>query len=79
MRLAKKVMHMTPVITTTQNMLIKKMGCSSPIELKTEDFERYIQVFEEGLSEEQARLIDELFVPHVSAVELQKDDAAEAS
>jgi hypothetical protein len=46
-------MHNTLTIAAAQNVLIKKMGLSGPTELKTEDFECYIHVFQEGLSEEQ--------------------------
>jgi hypothetical protein len=49
----KKAMHNTLTIAAAQNVLIKKMGLSGPTELKTEDFECYIHVFQEGLSEEQ--------------------------
>jgi hypothetical protein len=67
-------MHKTPVVTAAQNMLIKKMGLSSPAELKMEDFEWYIRVLQEGLNEEQARLINELFAPHTPIVELPEDN-----
>jgi hypothetical protein len=67
-------MHRTPANAAAQNVLIKKMGLSGPSELKSEDFERYIHVFQEGLFEEQGKLIDDLFAPQVPAVKLPEDD-----
>jgi hypothetical protein len=53
-RLTKKGMHQTLVITAAQNILSKKMGLSGPSKLMSEVFECYICIFQEGLSEEQA-------------------------
>jgi hypothetical protein len=69
-RLAKKVFHRTSVVTTAQNMLMKKLGLSNKDQLQSIDFEKYIQLFDEGLMERQSQLILELIkCKDVAAVE----------
>jgi hypothetical protein len=39
---------------------MKKLGIASKPHVKSVDFDRYVKLFSEGLSEEQARQINEL-------------------
>jgi hypothetical protein len=52
-RQARKVSQWTLSVITTQNILMKKLGSM--------DFDKYLKLFEEGLSTEQVRMIMELF------------------
>jgi hypothetical protein len=49
-RLAKKAFHLTPALATAQNVLMKKLGLSIEGKLEAVDFERYVCLFNEGLS-----------------------------
>jgi hypothetical protein len=49
-RLAKKAMHRTPTVVAAQNVLMRKLGISGE-ELEPSDFEKYLQMFREGLSD----------------------------
>jgi hypothetical protein len=59
-RLAKKACNLTPAIVTAQNVLIRKLGLASGPQMDTSDFEKYIMLFHEGLSKEQAKMVAEL-------------------
>jgi hypothetical protein len=48
---------------------MRKLGLISSSELAPDDLEHYVRVFAKGMSEEQARTIDELFMDHVPALE----------
>jgi hypothetical protein len=39
-----------------------------PREMRTEDFDKYTQLFFDGLTEEQVKIIDELFMDYVVEV-----------
>jgi hypothetical protein len=52
-QLAKKAMHRTPVAMVAQNVPMKKLSISSKGQLQSSGFERYMQMFKEGLSERQ--------------------------
>jgi hypothetical protein len=67
MRLAKKVVHQTSAVMPTQNLLMCKLGLL-PREMRTEDFDKYTQLFFDGLTEEQVKIIDELFMDYVVEV-----------
>jgi hypothetical protein len=54
-------MHHTLAVAAAQNVLMKKLGISSEGQLQSSDFERYLQLFKEGLTKRQVRLILELF------------------
>jgi hypothetical protein len=41
---------------------MRKLGLATSQHVETEDFASYISLFQDGLLEEQARIIDELFV-----------------
>jgi hypothetical protein len=60
-RLAKKAFHYTLVLAMVQNVLMKKLGISSRGQLEATDFDKYIQMFKEGMSEWQVQMILELF------------------
>jgi hypothetical protein len=75
-RLAKKVIHRTPAIEATQNLLMKKIGLSSGTRLETIDFEGYLQMFNDGLSGRQAgmtlELIEGVVAPTEVVLEIQE-------
>jgi hypothetical protein len=64
-RLAKKVVHRTPTVATTQNVLMKKLGVVCKSQVSTEDFEHYLKLFNDDLTVDQARAIGELVMAHV--------------
>ncbi|OEL37854.1 hypothetical protein BAE44_0001127 [Dichanthelium oligosanthes] len=66
-RLAKKAVCRTPSLIAAQNLLMRKLGLSGDSQLESGDFDRYIQMFKNGLTEEQTKLISELFVCSVPA------------
>ncbi|OEL29004.1 hypothetical protein BAE44_0009977 [Dichanthelium oligosanthes] len=72
-RLAKKAMRRLPSVTTAQNLLIRKMGLAADDELEPSDFDRYAQIYKDGLTEEQTRLIRELF-SHLGPSSVQEAD-----
>jgi hypothetical protein len=41
---------------------MRKLGISSVEQLQAQDFEKYLQLFNDGLSEDQANLIKQLFM-----------------
>jgi hypothetical protein len=59
-RLARKALSYTPTVTMAQNVSMKKLGLSWDGQLQTTDFDNYICLFDEGLSERQSQLILEL-------------------
>jgi hypothetical protein len=59
-RLPKKSCNRTSAIVVAQNVLIHKLGLATGLEMDTTAFEKYIMLFWEGLSEEQARRVVEL-------------------
>lgn len=77
-RLAKKARSRTPALVAAQNVLLKKLNITHDAPPEAADIETYIDIFQRGLSEEQARLIGELFVDYVPAAAEQevKDGAA---
>jgi hypothetical protein len=60
-RLARKAMGRTPAVAAAQNILRKKLGLAEGPQLQYTDFERYLKLFVEGLSDAQVELIKELF------------------
>jgi hypothetical protein len=61
-RLAKKAGRRMPAVAAAQNVIMWKLGLASNEHIETEDFSAYINLFRDGLSEDQARMIDELFM-----------------
>jgi hypothetical protein len=53
-RLAKKSLRCTPTVVAAQNVLLKKLGLLVNQEITSDNLDHYIQMFEDGLSEEQA-------------------------
>jgi hypothetical protein len=71
--LAKKVINLTVVVAVAQKLLMRKLGLlQSQNEIESVNFDHYIKLFAEGLSEVQPQLIRELFMDHVPAPELAK-------
>ncbi|OEL17370.1 hypothetical protein BAE44_0021611 [Dichanthelium oligosanthes] len=66
-RLARKALHRTPSLLAAQNILMHKMGLSGHSQLESSDFDRYVKIFKNGLSEEQVKQIRELFSSSVPA------------
>jgi hypothetical protein len=54
-------MGRSPAVATVQNILMEKLGLAQGPQFQSADFERYLQLFVEGLSESQVQLIKELF------------------
>jgi exonuclease III len=60
-RLVKKAMQDTPAVVTTQNVLMLKLGLSTGQQLQTANLDKYLKLFQEGLSLEQVQLIHDMF------------------
>jgi hypothetical protein len=60
--LAKKASHRVPTVAVAQNILMKRLGLVAEQHVESDDFNTYINLFRDGLSEEQARIIDDLFM-----------------
>jgi hypothetical protein len=73
-RLAKKAMGRSPVIVAAQNLLMRKLGLFSSGVEEVQGFKRYVNMFVDGLTEEQAHIIDELFMCHVPLSEPVRDE-----
>lgn len=63
-RLAKKGHTRTPALLAAQNVLMRKLGITGDHPSTADHIDEYIEAFRQGLSEEQARLIAELFIEH---------------
>jgi hypothetical protein len=77
-RLAKKSCNHTTAIVAAQNVLIRKLGLVLGSQMDTMTFEKYLKLFQEGLSEEQAQMIAELFATQLPVPEAQVVDVVEA-
>jgi hypothetical protein len=64
-RLAKKAMGQPLAVIAAQNLLIRKLGLSFPDVEEVQGFERYMKMFMDVATEEQAHIIDELLMSHV--------------
>jgi hypothetical protein len=69
-RLAKKECNHTLVIVAAQNVLIHKLGQASGQQMDMAAFEKYITLFQEGLSEEQAKMVVELITSRPPKLEI---------
>jgi hypothetical protein len=58
-----------PAVAAAQNVLMQKLGLASSAHIETADYDRYLELFDQGLSEEQARRINELFMAGSIATE----------
>jgi hypothetical protein len=58
-RLAKKAGRRMPAVAAAQNVIMWKLGLASNEHIETEDFSAYINLFRDGLSEDQAHMIEE--------------------
>jgi hypothetical protein len=74
----KKARSRIPAVAAAQNVLMKMLGISSEPHLEAADFECYINIFDEGLTEAQIKLIKELFLANevMLAAELAEQEAA---
>jgi hypothetical protein len=63
-RLVKKACGLTPVMATTQNGLMKKLGIVGVQQLEEPEIEQYLKLFKEGLTVEQTKMIQDLFKDH---------------
>lgn len=61
-RLAKKASRRTPAAVAAQNVLMKKLNITKDAPPEANDIGAYITAFRNGLTEEQVRLIEDLFV-----------------
>jgi hypothetical protein len=73
-RLAKKAINRPPAVVVAQNLLMHKLGLSAGKEASTEDFDRYIKMFANDLSEEQAKMIGDLFMNYVPPPDSIEDE-----
>jgi hypothetical protein len=48
---------------------MRKLGVFRESQLEASDFERYLKIFNEGLKEEQVKLIKELFMDRLLTIE----------
>jgi hypothetical protein len=53
---------------------MRKLGLSVGKEAFTEDFDRYIRMFADGLSEEQAKMIGDLFMNYVPPLDSVEEE-----
>jgi hypothetical protein len=74
-KLAKKAVNRPPAVIVAQNLLMRKLGLATSSSVEHQDFDRYIATFAEGLSEEQARLIEEVFLDNVPAPDQVEETA----
>jgi hypothetical protein len=51
-----------------------KLGLSTGKEASTEDFDRYIKMFIDGLSEEQAKMVGDLFMNYVPPLDSVEEE-----
>jgi hypothetical protein len=71
-------MGRTVAVAATQNILMKKLGLAQGPQLQSTDFECYLKLFAEDLSEAQVELIKELYasvMPGQEAVGLALEEA----
>jgi hypothetical protein len=59
-RLVKKTGRRVPAVAAAQNVLMKRLGMVAGEHVESEEFSRYNNLFCDGLSEDQAPMIDEL-------------------
>lgn len=78
-RLAKKSKNRTLALAAAQNVLMRKLGLTTEGPPENEDFCKYIQVFREGLTEQQVQLIQELFYAYVPTAEYQAGEDGQDS
>jgi hypothetical protein len=55
------------MIAAAQNALMKKLGLITGEHVESDEFNQYIKLFHDGLSEDQEKMIDELFMNKVPA------------
>jgi hypothetical protein len=65
-RLTKKARSRVPAVAAAQNVLMRKLGLVTGEHVESEDFDRYLNMFKGGLTEEQVNLIRELFKEHTT-------------
>jgi hypothetical protein len=58
--LAKKACRRVLTVAATQNILMRKLGMPSSQHVEMADFNRYLQLFDSGLMEDQVWLINNL-------------------
>jgi hypothetical protein len=58
--LVKKTGRRVPAVAAAQNVLMKRLGMVAGEHVESEEFSRYNNLFCDGLSEDQAPMIDEL-------------------
>jgi hypothetical protein len=51
-QLAQKVWGRAPAVVAAQNALMMKLGLATTMHIKTSDFDRYLELFNNGLLEE---------------------------
>jgi hypothetical protein len=59
--LAKKLWGRLPAFVVAQNILMRRLGLSTVDHVESSDYGRYLNLFKDGLTEEQVHLIRELF------------------
>jgi hypothetical protein len=61
----------------TQIVLMKMLGLTSSSKVESEEFARYLEVFRDGLTEEQVEMIRDLFkAPPPALVDITEEEAA---
>jgi hypothetical protein len=64
-RLAKKARQRPPAVVAAQNVLMKKLSLVTKSHIESDNFDRYIKLFNESIIEDQARKIEELLMHHI--------------
>jgi hypothetical protein len=76
-RLTKKTCQLTPTLVTTQTVLMKMLGLTSSSKVESGEFAHYLEVFRDGLTEEQVEMIRDLFKAAPPAlVDITEEEAA---
>jgi hypothetical protein len=72
--LAKKARSRAPALVAAHNVVMKKLCISTEPSLEMVDFERYINLFNDGLTEAQVKLIKELFLINNAVLAKELDE-----
>jgi hypothetical protein len=65
-----------PAVVVAQNLLMRKLRLTIQEQIEPQGFNHYFQMIVEGLTKDQAHLIEELFMSYVPVLEVVDDDDA---
>jgi hypothetical protein len=61
-RVAKKARRRTLAVAAAQNALMRNLGLTADSQSDTDTFDKYVKLFNEGLTKSQVQFIKELFM-----------------